>query len=90
MARGRAGRRPARRSRHGPAGTPGRAVADALAGYASTRSAALVVVGSRGRSATRELLLGSVAMATLHHAHRPVLVVPQADAEPSGTERDAG
>jgi nucleotide-binding universal stress UspA family protein len=55
-----------------------RAVADALAACASERGAAVIVVGSRGRSARREILLGSVAMATLHHAHRPVLVVPDA------------
>ena len=38
--------------------------------------AALVVVGSRGRSAIKELVLGSVAIATLRRAYRPVLVVP--------------
>jgi hypothetical protein len=32
--------------------------------------------GSRGRSALREMLLGSVARATVQHAVRPVLVVP--------------
>ena len=53
-----------------------RAVADALAACAAERGAAVIVVGSRGQSARREILLGSVAMATLHHAHRPVLVVP--------------
>jgi nucleotide-binding universal stress UspA family protein len=53
-----------------------RAVADALAADADERGAAVVVVGSRGQSARREILLGSVAMATLHHVHRPVLVVP--------------
>lgn len=53
-----------------------RAVADALATFAAQRGAAVIVIGSRGRSARREILLGSVAMATLHHAHRPVLVVP--------------
>jgi nucleotide-binding universal stress UspA family protein len=57
-------------------GEPARAVAEALALYARRRNAALVVVGSRGRSAVREILLGSVAVATLHHAHRPVMVVP--------------
>jgi nucleotide-binding universal stress UspA family protein len=36
----------------------------------------VIVAGSRGRSAARELLLGSVAMAILHRAQRPVLVVP--------------
>lgn len=53
-----------------------RAVADALAKCADGRGAALIVVGSRGRSALREILLGSVAMAVLHHAGRPVLIVP--------------
>jgi nucleotide-binding universal stress UspA family protein len=53
-----------------------RAVADALAVCAAERNAAVIVVGSRGQSARREILLGSVAMAVLHHAHRPVLVVP--------------
>ena len=54
-----------------------RAVSDALTQYAARRDAALIVVGSRGRSAPREIMLGSVAMAVLHHAHRPVLVVPR-------------
>jgi nucleotide-binding universal stress UspA family protein len=54
------------------------AVARALIGYADTRGAAVVVVGSRGHSAGRELLLGSVAKAVLHNTHRPVLVVPPA------------
>ena len=53
-----------------------RAVADSLAAFAADRGAAVIVVGSRGRSAHRQILLGSVAMATLHHAHRAVLVVP--------------
>ncbi|GAA2673284.1 universal stress protein [Actinoplanes palleronii] len=54
----------------------GRSTAAALAGQARALDAALVAVGSRGRSAVREILLGSVAMAMLHHVHRPVLVVP--------------
>lgn len=53
-----------------------RSVADALALHAAAIGAAAITVGSRGRSAHREILLGSVAMATLHHAHRPVLAVP--------------
>lgn len=59
-------------------GRPGsaRATAETLVQHAAERDAAVVVVGSRGRSASREVLLGSVAMAVLHHATRPVLVVP--------------
>lgn len=59
-------------------GRPGsaRATAATLAECAADRGAAVIVVGSRGLSASRELLLGSVAKALLHHAHRPVLVVP--------------
>lgn len=53
-----------------------RTVAGELVAAARSRGAALIVVGSRGRSAVREILLGSVAMATLHHAGLPVLVVP--------------
>jgi nucleotide-binding universal stress UspA family protein len=55
----------------GRAARGARGVADALAGFAAERGAALIVVGSRGRSAWREILLGSVAMAVLHHAERP-------------------
>ncbi|WP_430699193.1 universal stress protein [Modestobacter italicus] len=51
-------------------------VAATPAGCAADRGAAVLVVGSRGRSASRELLLGSVVRAVLHTAHRPVLVVP--------------
>ena len=37
--------------------------------------AALIVTGTRGRSAMAAALLGSTAQGILHHAHRPVLVV---------------
>lgn len=61
-----------------------RAVAEALTHLAGDHGAAVTVVGSRGRSALREILLGSVAMATVHHSPRPVLVVP------SGAPASAG
>lgn len=54
-----------------------RAVAEQLNTLADERAAAAITVGSRGRGALRELLLGSVAKATLHHARRPVLVAPK-------------
>ena len=53
-----------------------RAVAGALIAAADDNDAAAIVVGSRGRSAAREIVLGSAAMNTLHHSHRPVMVVP--------------
>ncbi|MEV4642923.1 universal stress protein [Actinoplanes sp. NPDC049548] len=53
-----------------------RSIAAALCTYARRREAAVIAMGSRGRSAVEEIVLGSVAMATLHHAFRPVLVVP--------------
>jgi nucleotide-binding universal stress UspA family protein len=53
-----------------------RVVANALIAAADDNDAAVVVVGSRGRSAAREIVLGSAAMNTLHHSHRPVMVVP--------------
>ncbi|GIE29706.1 universal stress protein [Actinoplanes italicus] len=54
----------------------GRAIAAALSGQARAERAALLTVGSLGRSALLEIVLGSVTMAVLHHAGRPVLVVP--------------
>ena len=53
-----------------------RATAATLADEAARRGAAVLVVGSRGRSSTRETLVGHVTRALLHCAHRPVLVVP--------------
>lgn len=48
--------------------------ADAL--LAAAADAELLVVGSRGRGAAVEALLGSVSEACLHHAPCPVVVVP--------------
>ena len=35
-----------------------------------------IVIGSRGRSATKSVLLGSVSSGVVHHADVPVVVVP--------------
>jgi len=53
-------------------------VADALKAWANHHDVAVLVVGSRGRSAARQIVLGSVAKATLHNAERRVVVVPRA------------
>ena len=59
------------------------AIAEALVSCSRIQRAAAIVVGSRGRSAVREILLGSVAVATLRHSQQPVVVVPHADVPPT-------
>ncbi len=39
--------------------------------------AELIVVGARGHSTVESLMLGSVSNAVVHHARRPVLVIPR-------------
>lgn len=57
-------------------GRQARGTASAIVAAADEQRAAAIVVGSRGRSAVREIILGSVAMGVLHESHRPVMVVP--------------
>lgn len=56
-------------------GRRARGVAAGMTAAADEHGAAVIVVGSRGRSAAREIILGSVAIGTLRRSHRPVMVV---------------
>ncbi len=49
--------------------------AEEICKYADAQGIDLIVIGSRGRSAFTELLLGSVSSQVLHHATCPVTVV---------------
>jgi nucleotide-binding universal stress UspA family protein len=48
----------------------------ALLEAADAVDAVVLVIGSRGQGSVRSALFGSVSSGLLHHAHRPVLVVP--------------
>jgi nucleotide-binding universal stress UspA family protein len=50
-------------------------VSGAIVNYSEDAKADLIVIGTRGRSGFKRLLLGSVATDTVMYAHCPVLVV---------------
>jgi nucleotide-binding universal stress UspA family protein len=49
----------------------------AILEIAERRDAATIVMGSRGLTGLRSLLLGSVSSAVVHHTARPTLVIPR-------------
>jgi nucleotide-binding universal stress UspA family protein len=51
-------------------------IAAAMLAVAADVDAAVIVLGTRGLGGVKSLMLGSVSHAVLHHADRPVLVVP--------------
>lgn len=50
-------------------------VVEALVGFAADQGADLIVVGTRGVTGFKKLILGSVSTGVVSHAHCPVLVV---------------
>lgn len=58
-----------------------------ILGQAEAVGADAVVMGSRGLTGVRSLLLGSVSHAVLQHADRPVVVVPGAKVAHQRAER---
>jgi nucleotide-binding universal stress UspA family protein len=54
--------------------------AQEICAIAEAADAQLIVVGSHGWGAMRRAVFGSVSTSVLHHARRPVLVVPPATA----------
>lgn len=50
-------------------------IADALVSYAKDKRIDLIIIGTRGRSKLKGMLLGSVASDVVRYAHCPVLVV---------------
>lgn len=59
---------------------------DAIADYARTVGADVIVAGTRGHSRLAGALLGSVTQGLLHEAHCPVLVVPPRSRAPRAAE----
>jgi nucleotide-binding universal stress UspA family protein len=54
-------------------------IADAILGEADTLQATAILLGSRGLTGVKSLLLGSVSHAAIQHADRTVIVVPSPD-----------
>jgi nucleotide-binding universal stress UspA family protein len=63
-------------------------IADAILKQGDELDASAIAVGSRGLTGLKSVLLGSVSNALLHHADRPVIVVPSAHVAAARKHRD--
>ena len=56
---------------------------------AERHDASMIVIGSRGLTGLRSILLGSVSTAVVHHADRPTLVIHSPGDDDNASERAA-
>jgi nucleotide-binding universal stress UspA family protein len=59
----------------------------AICDLADELDASMIVLGARGLSRVKSMLLGSVSSAVAVHAERPVLVIPSADSDDQDDDR---
>ena len=52
-----------------------KSVIESILDYATSKEIDLIVIGTKGRTGLKRLLMGSVASGIVHHAHCPVLLV---------------
>ena len=62
-------------------------ITNAILAEAEAIGASAVVIGSRGLTGVKSVVLGSVSTALVHHADRPVIVVPSPDVARERRER---
>jgi nucleotide-binding universal stress UspA family protein len=55
---------------------------ETIVDVADRHDAATIVMGSRGLTGLRSILLGSVSTAVVHHADRPTLIIPRPASDP--------
>jgi nucleotide-binding universal stress UspA family protein len=65
-------------------------IAEAIIAVADELDAAAIVVGSRGLTGVKSLLLGSVSHGLIQHADRPAIVVPSAEVSAARARRHSG
>jgi len=57
----------------------GTTIAETIMEEAKAQSAQAIVIGTRGLTGVKSMMLGSVSHAVLQHADRPVMIIPSAE-----------